>query len=361
MKKTAFSQFIRNHVRSISAKNRINFFRQMAILTRAGITLLGALQMLRRSAKGPLKRLIGDAIDLIEQGNDFSKIGKYYVTFFDRTIASMLRAGEQTGMLPEVMQQVFENLERSSAFRRKVRGAMMMPLLTLVIAVGVVFFLALYVIPQFAGFLDNMGAELPPITRFVVDFSNYIVAHWKDLLLYAGSGAGTYFALYALIRPFRYAMHHLFLRLPLIGPLILFTALSNFANSMAKLIGSGIGVVESLRIADEGVRLLPLRTVLKRASDTVLAGGNVSTAFEQSRLLPSIFTDLLIAGEQSGTLDDVFEQLAVIYREEADYKIGALQGAIQPVMTILIGGIVGVVAASLILGMVALWSKQGGG
>jgi type IV pilus assembly protein PilC len=185
MKKTPLGCFMRNNIRSISAKQRINFFRQMAILTKAGVTLLNSLHMLHRSSKGPIKRLIGDAIVLVEQGNDFSLIGKYYVKFFDRTIASMIRAGEQTGSLPEVMQQIFDNLTRSFAFKRKVQGAMMMPILTLLFAVGVVFFLSLYVIPQFAGFLENMGAELPPITRFVVDLSNYIVAHWKDLLIYA--------------------------------------------------------------------------------------------------------------------------------------------------------------------------------
>lgn len=352
---------MRNSVRSISPKQRINFFRQMAILTKAGVTLLSALQMLHRSAKGPLKRLIGDAIDLIEQGKDFSAIGHFYVKFFDRTIASMIRAGEQTGTLPQVMQQVFDNLTRAFAFKRKVRGAMMMPLITLIIAIGVIFFMALYVIPQFAGFLEGMGADLPPITRFVVDSSNYIIAEWKTLLINTASGVGGFLALYTLFKPFRFAMHHLFIRLPLIGPIMLFTVISDFSNSMAKLLGSGIGVVESLQVAGEGAWLLPFRTLLQKATETVTAGGNVSTPFEQSRLLPSIFSDLLIAGEQSGALDDVFGQLAIIYREEADYKISALQTAIQPIMTILIGGVVGLVAASLILGMVALWAKQGGG
>lgn len=359
MKTSGYAHFFRNTVRGIPARQRINFFRQMAILTRAGVTLLASLKMLHRSSKGALRRLIGDTIMLIEQGNDFSKISRYYVKFFDKTIASMIRAGEQSGNLPEVTQQIFENLARAHAFKRKIRGALMMPLFTFIFAIGVIFFLALYVIPQFVGFLESMGSELPAITRMVLDVSTFIIAYWKEILIYSGAGIAGFFTLYSVVRPFKFIMHHIFIRLPLIGPMMLYTVLTDFSNSMAKLLGSGIGVVDSMKIADEGVWLLPIRSVTRDAMATILAGGDMSTAFERASPVPSIYSDLLQAGEQSGALDDVFDQLAIIYREEAEYKISALQAMIQPVMTILIGGIVGIVAASLILGMVSLWAKQG--
>ncbi len=354
------SHFMRNHVRSISNKNRINFFRQMAILTRAGVGLLDALKMLHRSSKGPMKTMIGDTITLIEQGNDFSKISEYYVKFFDKTMSSMIRAGEQTGSLPETMQQLYENLKRSSEFSRKVKGAMTMPVITFVIAIGVLFFMALYVIPNFSGFLSAMGTDMPPLTQAVVDFSDYVINNWKNLLTYTIGGIVGFIALYSMVRPFKYMMHHVFIKTPLMGPIILYTSLSNFSNSMGKLVGTGIGVIDSIRVASEAGKLLPLNRVTERCIQIVTSGGDISTSFSQSNIVPSIYTDLLRAGELSGTLDHTFDQLAIIYREEADHKIATLQVMIQPIMTILIGGIVGVIAASLIMGMVALWAKQGG-
>ncbi|WP_321778166.1 type II secretion system F family protein [Sulfurimonas sp.] len=355
MKKTPLAHFIRNNVRSVSAKNRINFFRQMSILTHAGITLLDALKMMRRSAKGPIKQMVCDMIQLIEQGNELSKISEYYVKFYDRTIASMLKAGEETGTLPEVMQQIYINLQRSYKFKRKIKGAMIMPLATLIIAIGVIFFMALYVIPAFSTFLEGMGSGLPPLTKFVVDTSNIIIKEWENILIYSFGFIFSFITIYSVIKPFKYGMHYLFLYIPVIGPIILFSTLSNFSNNMSKLLGSGIGVIESITIANGSDGLLPFKKIVDKVVGNVISGRHMSVAFAQDRLIPPIFNDLVQAGEESGNLDDAFEHLAYIYQEETDYKVEILESMIQPVMTILIGVIVGVVAASLVLGMVSLW------
>ena len=359
MKKTAFAHFVRNNIRSVSSRNRINFFRQMAILTKAGISLLDALKMLGRSAKGPIKKLISDTIEIIEQGSDFSTIGKYYIKFFDKTMSSMIEAGENTGTLPGTMQQIFENLKRSSEFSRKIRGALVMPLATFILAIGVLFFMSLYVVPNFSTFLSSMGAELPPLTRGIVDFSDFVIAKWKDMLIYSVAVIGVFLILNTLIGSFRYLMHKIYLKIPLVGSIILYSTLSNFANAMAKLLGSGVGVADSIKIAKDTSNLLPFKRVVQKSIGVVMAGGDISTSFEKTSFIPSIFSDLLKSGEASGTLDHTFEQLSSIYREEVDYKASALQTAIQPIMTILIGGIVGVIAGGLIMGMVALWAQQG--
>lgn len=358
MKKTPLAHFIRNNVRSISTKNRINFFRQMSILTRAGITLLDALKMMKRSSRGTIKQMITDMIELIEQGSEFSKIGEYYVKFYDKTIFSMLQAGEQTGTLPDVMRQVYLNLQRTYKFNRKIKGAMIMPMITLVIAIGVIFFMALFVIPNFSGFLSGMGAELPPITQFVVDMSDFIIREWKNILLYSFIVVAIFAGLYLFVKPFRYGMHIVFVYTPVVGPIILFSTLANFSNSMSRLLGSGVGVLDSLRIVNSSDGFLPFQKIVSKSSATVTSGRNMSVAFANNRLIPSIFSDLMQAGEESGNMDDAFEQLSNIYQEETNYKIEILEAMIQPIMTLFIGGIVGVIAASLILGMVALWASQ---
>ena len=359
MKKTAFAHFMRNNVRSISPKNRINFFRQMAILTKAGVSLLDTLKLLKKSARGHLKQLVTDIVENIEQGNNFSTIGKYYVKFFDKTMLSMIKAGENSGTLPDSMQQIYENLKRSSEFSRKIKGAMIMPIITFVLAIGVVFFMALHVIPSFSEFLSSMGADMPALTQAIVTFSDFVIAKWKNILTYSIVVIVTFMAAYKFIIPFKNMMHHIFLKTPLIGPIILYSTLSNFSNSMSRLLGSGVGVIDSIQISNESSKLLPLRKVVNRAIKIVTSGGDISTSFYEARFIPPIFCDLLKSGEMSGTLDNTFKHLSEIYREEADHKVSALQVAIQPIMTILIGGIVGVVAGGLILGMVALWAGQG--
>lgn len=359
MKNTQFEHFLRNYIRSVSTKDKINFFRQMAILTSAGVTFLDSLRMLRKSARGQMKNIIGDTVVLIEQGKDFSSIGKYYIKFFDRTMLSMIKAAETSGTLPETMQQIYENLKRYSEFARKIKGAMFMPVITLVLAIGVLFYMAIKVIPTFSAFLGSMGKKLPPLTVSVIDFSNFIVEKWRDILMYSSISIGIFFIVYTYIAPIRSIIHHIILRTPLIGPVVLYFSLSSFANSMAKLINSGVGIVESMTIAAEGAKLMPLKEIFERAIKTITVGGNVSTSFEQSKLIPPVFSDLLKSGEMSGTLDKTLIQLSDIYKEEADNRVSILQTAIQPIMTILIGFIVGVIAAALVMGMVSLWAKQG--
>lgn len=357
MKKTALHNFIRNNVRGISAKNKINFFRQMSILTRAGITLLASLKILYRSSRGSIKQMIADTIELIEQGSNFSEISLYYVKFFDITMTSMIKAGEETGNLPIVMQQIYENLKRKQEIKKKVIGAMIMPTMTFFMAVGVIFFLSMFVIPKFSSFLSSMGAKLPPITLFVLEVSGYILKNWKMLLTNSAISLVVFFILYHFFPVFRNIIHHIFIKMPLVGSILIYTSIANFANSMSKLISSGVPLVDSLEIAKQGLWLLPLKSTVAKSSKIVLSGGDVSMAYLDDRILPPTVGDLIKAGEESGTLDSTFEQIAIIGNEEADYKIGILQAAIQPIMTVLVGGIVGVVAASLILGMVSLWAR----
>lgn len=359
MKNSGFDHFFRNHVGSISSKKRINFFRQMGILTRAGIPLLQSLKMLHKSAKGGMKNLLRDSMELIEQGESFSSIGNYYTIFFDKTTLSMMSAGEESGNLSDILKEIYINLEKKERFKRKIRGALMMPMFTLIFAIGVIFFMALSVIPAFTKFLESMGSKLPPITQSVLDMSAFIITYWKDMLTYAGITIVTVVIIYKLFKPVRYGLDYVLMYSPLIGPIALFSSLSNFSNSMEKLIGSGVGLVESLEISNEGVGLLPFKTVINKVSDSIISGGRVYEPFEEKRFIPVIYADLLYAGEESGNLDDSFGQLAMIYEEEADLKISTLQAAISPIMTIFIGGIVGYVATSLILGMVSLWGDIG--
>ncbi len=360
MKQNKLSHFYRNHVRSISEKQKINFFRQLGILTTAGVPILKALKLLHRSQKGQSKKLIGSTIDLIEQGEDFSSIGRYYTSFFDQAVLAMIVAGENSGNLPAIFEQIYETLQKKADFKRKIKGAMIMPVLTFVFAIGVIFFMALYVIPKFSGFLKGMGKDLPKLTQIVLDVSNFIVMYWKEIATYSGSAIAMMIVLYMLLKPLRIAMAYVLIFSPLVGPIALYSALTNFSSIMAKLIKSGVGIVESITIAGKGIRLLPLKIVIDASVQKVIKGGNFSKAFEESKIVPLIFSDLLRAGEESGNMDNALEQIAKIYREEADHKIAALQTAIQPIMTLLIGGLVGIVAASLILGMVAMWAVQGG-
>ena len=357
MRAQGFEHFVRNRLRAIPIKVKLNFFRQIGMLTGAGIPILKTLKMLHKSAKSNMKALLKNAIDLIEQGNDFSKIGLYYPSFFDKTTIAMIKAGEQSGNLPEVFKQIFINLEKKDKFKSKIKGALKMPLFTLIFAIGVVFFMAIKVIPEFAKFLGSMGADLPPLTKMVLDISNYLIETWQDILIYSGAGLATIIVLYITIKPIRYALDYILIYIPLIGGISLFGNLASFSNTMAKLIGSGVGLTDSLKISKEGVTLLPLAKVINDAIDTIVAGGEFSQSFIAKKFIPDIYSDLLQAGEEGGNLDETLTQLTLIYEEETDIRIASLQSSIQPIMTIFIGLLVGTIAASLILGMVSLYSQ----
>jgi len=358
---SVWGSFKRNHLRSINEKRRINFFRQMGLLTGSGIPFVRALQLQRKSAKGALRPMLTEVIARLEEGSSISAAVALYHKFFDPFVRSMIKAGEESGMLPDILKRLSEILKERAAFRRKIVGALAMPLLTLVFAVGVVLFLGLYVIPNFAGLLSGVGADLPPLTQFVLDVSNYLAEHWKELLSNVFTGLAVAVALYKTLKPVRYLVHHALLRIPIVGEIILYSALSQFAAMFGILLKSGVDVVESLNIAKKSIKSLPLLKVVDRSITVILQGGNISSVYLSSRIIPPVFSELLESAEESGGMDEVLPELAAIYKEEADYKIGVLGASIQPIMTILIGGIVGLVAASLILGMIAMWASQGGG
>ncbi|HEO98173.1 MAG TPA: type II secretion system F family protein [Epsilonproteobacteria bacterium] len=360
MQTKGWAHFYRNHVRSIPKKNKLNFFRQMGILTGSGIPLLRALMMLQKSSRGPMKSLLTDAIRSIEEGSDFSEIGKYYTSFFDKTTRAMIVAGENSGTLPQVFKEVYTMLDKKEKFKRSIKGAMAMPIFSVIFALGVVFFMALKVIPSFTKFLSSVGAELPGITKSVLVFSDFMMAHWKDILIYGFGFIAGFVVLYKMIKGFKYAMDYLFLQMPLVGPIILYGTLANFSGSMQKLFGSGVGLLDGLRISNEGINSLPIKRVILQTQESIIAGSSMYQHFESSKVIPVIYADLLYAGEESGSIDEAFAQLAQIYEEETDIKIATLKGAIGPVMTLVIGGMVGYIATALILGMVSMWSATGG-
>ena len=356
-----WGNFKRNHLRSINEKRRINFFRQMGLLTGSGIPFVRALQLQRKSAKGALRPMLSEVIERLEEGSSITASVSLYHKFFDPFVRSMIKVGEESGMLPDILRRLSEILKERAAFKRKIVGALAMPLLTLVFAVGVVLFLGLYVIPNFAGLLAGVGADLPPLTQFVLDVSNYLVAKWKDILTNFFAVLAFVVVLHKTLKPVRYLADSTLLRIPVVGEIILYSALSQFAAMFGVLLKSGVDVVEALNIAKKSINSLPLLKVVDRSITVIVQGGSISGAYLSSRIIPPVFSELLESAEESGAMDKVLPELAGIYKEEADYKIGVLGASIQPVMTILIGGVVGVVAASLILGMIAMWSSQGGG
>jgi type IV pilus assembly protein PilC len=332
----------------------------MGILTGSGIPLLRSLEMLGKSSKGPMKSLLRDAIQLIEEGSDFSEIAKYYPSFFDKTTRAMIAAGENSGTLPAVFKEIYTMLDKKEKFKRSIKGAMAMPIFSMIFALGVVFFMALKVIPAFTKFLSSVGAELPGITKSVLVFSDFMTAHWQDILIYSVGFMAVFVLLYKMISGFKYWMDYLFLQIPLVGHIILYGTLATFSSSMQKLFGSGVGLLDGLKISNEGVNSLPIKQTILQTQESIIAGGSMYHNFENSKVIPVIYADLLYAGEESGSVDEAFKQLAEIYEEETDIKIAALKGAISPIMTLVIGGMVGYIATALILGMVSMWSATGG-
>jgi type IV pilus assembly protein PilC len=357
---SVWGNFKRNHLRSINEKRRINFFRQMGLLTGSGIPFVRALKLQHKSARGALKPMLTEVIGRLENGASISEAVELYHKFFDTFVRSMIKAGEESGMISDILKRLAEILKERAAFKRKIVGALAMPLLTLTFAIGVVMFLGLYVIPNFAGLLAGVGADLPPVTQFVLDVSNYLVEEWKTLLQRTAGVIAGLVVLYKLFRPLRYVFNLALLKTPVVGSVILFSSLSQFAAMFGILLRSGVDVVEALNIAKRGIHSLPLLAVIDRSITLIVQGGNISTAYMQSGLIPPVFSELLESAEESGSMDRVLTELAEIYKEESDYMIGVLGASIQPIMTILIGGIVGLVAASLVLGMIAMWSSQGG-
>lgn len=330
----------------------VAFTRQLSAMIGAGVPLLRAISSIEKHAEDKaLKKILGTVVKDVEGGMQLGDaLGKHPDTFNDIYI-NMVKAGESAGILDDILKRLAAQLEKSTAIRKKIKSAMTYPMVLIFIAVGAFFGLMLFVVPQIGTILTDLGgpdAELPGITKAMLGISHVLTTYWYIIIPVL---AGLIFALMRYMKTpvGRRQFHTLILKIPGIKTIIMKTCVARFARTFSALMGAGVAVLEALDVTSRAVGNVLFEDVLKQAGVEVKNGKSLSSVIEKSELFPSIVSQMLSVGEETGQTDTVLLKVADFYEEEVDLAIAGISSIIEPAMIVMMGGMVGVIAASVMM------------
>ncbi|MET0089850.1 MAG: type II secretion system F family protein [Candidatus Thiodiazotropha sp.] len=327
--------------RKVRLMDLLVFFRQLAMMLRAGHTVVQALQSLTPMlARYRLRSSVERMAQQIQAGAGFSS-AIAQETVFPEVIPRLIESGEMTGELDEVMARIADDLDRAIEIRRKLVASLTYPVIVIVASIAVILFLVLGVVPKFATFLEGKGTDLPPSTQMLMDISAFI----SDYGLWLGSGISL--ALFLVLAayttaPGKLAIDRGLLRVPLVGGSITAAAMARSGWTLSMMINSGLTLLDAVRLTAIVNANAVLRQSFERAGESLLQGRNLAVCLRE-RGIPPMMVHLASVGEQSGELGSVMAELAEFYHKELDARIKQLTGMIEPLLTLLVGGLVGFV------------------
>lgn len=333
------------------------FTRELSAMVGAGVPLLRALNSLHDHAESPtLKKVLVSVIKDVEGGAPLADaIAKYPNTFSD-VYVNMVRAGEAAGILDDILKRLAFQQEKNATIRKKIKSAMTYPMVLVGITILAFFGLMLFVIPQIGKVLTDLGgedAQLPALTQMMLGISQAFINLWY--IIFPLLVAGVFLFLRWLRTPTGKGMLHSFvLHVPGLKTIIMKVAIARFSRTFSALIGAGVPVLEALDVTARAVGNVVYEKALTDAAKAVENGDTLSSVIEQNKLFPAIVPQMLSVGEETGQTDTILVKVADFYEEEVDVAIDGLSSIIEPVMIVFMGGMVGVIAASVMMPIASL-------
>jgi len=327
---------------------KVTFAKHMSLMIKAGLPIDEAVRVLADQAQGRFRKALMGVLAAVEGGRQLSEGFAQYPNIFSELFIATVRAGESSGTLEQSLDDLAVQLNKSYDLQRKIRGAMIYPVLVLVAAAGIGMGLSLFVLPRIIGLFDSITVELPLATRMMIGFSRFMVAHGGPFTaaVIVGVFALVQFLGWKPIRPFSHAV---LLKAPVFGSLARNFNLAMFSRTMATLLKSGITIGDAFEITSNTLRNARYKRALLRVKQGTETGVPASTVLEEfPKLFPSIVTRMLAVGERSGKLEETFQYLAEFYEDEVDVTTKNLSTVLEPILLIFIGLTVAYIAIAII-------------
>jgi type IV pilus assembly protein PilC len=326
----------------VKRQDLINFCFHLEQLSSAGVPIVEGLADLRDSVENlRFREVVSGLIESIEGGKSLSQSLAEYPEVFSKVFTSLVRSGEQTGKLSEVLKSLTEQLKWDDELAAQTKKLLMYPIFVGGIVVLVTFFLMIYLVPQMTGFIRNMGQEIPLQTQILIWVSSFFVGYWWAIL---AAPFALWFGMKWAARAnpaVEYSLDDWKLRVPLLGPILRKIILSRFASSFAMMYSSGITVLDAIRSSEEIVGNRPLENALRTAGQQIAEGKNLTAAFTDVGLFPPLVIRMLKIGENTGALDTALLNVSYFYNREVRESIARVQAMIEPAMTLILGAILG--------------------
>lgn len=335
--------------KSVPAKELQIFTRQLSTLLGSGIPILQSLEVLSQSQRSPgmsiaMKAMIND----INQGRRFGEAMAEHPLVFDRFYVNMVKAGEESGNIDAILLRLAAYIEKAVKLKSQVKGALVYPIAILVVAFVVVAGLLVFVIPKFETVFASSGQELPGLTKMVVSMSKVFISYWWMII--GGIVGGVFLAInYYRTDDGKKTIDSVLIDLPYMGDLIQKSAVARFTRTLATLLGSGVSIMEALEISSKVTGNHVIENALLRAREAISEGKSLTVPLSKEKYIPQMVTQMIGVGEQTGNIDAMLNKVADFYEDEVDVAVGALTSIMEPLLMVVLGGIVAVMVIAMYL------------
>jgi type IV pilus assembly protein PilC len=333
----------------VQPKELVIFIRQFATMIDAGLPLVQCLEILGAQGDNPtLNKVLKDVKNHVEQGSTFSDALAKHPKVFDELFTSLIRAGEMGGILDTILGRLAVYIEKNVKLKRQVKGALTYPLSTFAIALAVCGVLLGWVVPTFEQMFKDFGGELPKMTAFVIGISNGFVTMAPILALVIGGivWGCTYTYRHPKTKPY---WHSMMLKIPILGPVMRKIAVARFTRTLGTLLASGVPILDALEVVATSAGNVIVERAIRFSGDKIREGRTMAEPLAETGVFPPMVVQMIGVGEQTGALDQMLNKIADFYEEEVDVAVAAMTSLIEPIMMVVVGGMVGFLLISMYL------------
>ena len=351
---------IQTSLASVSVKDKAVFSRQFAALVNAGVAIVRCLGVLSEQCTNPkLKKALLEISADVQQGVNLSEAMRKHPQCFDALYVSMVQAGEVGGVLDEVLNRLSKLLEDVARLQNQIKAALSYPVVVGCLALAIFVGMTVFLIPIFANIFQDLGTELPPLTQFMLWISG-ILRSWKVLIPVVLFVVGSFFyKQYYKTRIGRETIDRISLKVPLFGDLIQKSAVARFSRTFGSLTRSGVPILTALEIVRDTAGNQIIANAVDASRRDIQQGGMISTALQKEQVFPIMAIQMISIGEETGELDQMLMKVADFYEDEVEQAVKALTSILEPIMIVVLGGMVGTILLSMYLPMFKVFDTLG--
>lgn len=341
----------------VKTKELAIFCRQFVSISKAGVPIIQNMQLLSEQTENKLlANAIKEIVTDIEKGETLTSAMEKHKKVFPNLLITTVGAGEASGNLDMAFERMAVQLEKTALVEDMIKKAMVYPIIVLIVAIGVVGVMLIVVIPSYTDMFDQLGTELPAITQMVVDMSDFVIAKWY-LIIAVVAAVIIFFRWFQGTAVGQMTLGRLQMKLPIVGDLTQKKACSNLSRTMSTLFASGVSIVDSIDITARTMDNILYKNALTETKDAVIAGQPMSLALENTKMFPPMMYHMIRIGEESGSTDEMLEKLAEYYDQEVEAATAALMAAMEPLIIIVLAGVVGFLIAAIMSPMMTMYES----
>lgn len=332
----------------VSFNDIVNLTRQLAIMLNAGLTIVDSFEILEKQIeKESLQKVVADIDRKVKSGTTLSSALSAYPQYFPNLYISLVKSGEASGKLSEILLRLSETLEKQREFKGKLKGALIYPVIVIIAMVSVMFIMIAFVVPKLLNLYKDFNIELPFTTQILIAISSFSSQFWPFILM-AVFGAGFLIRSYFKTKQGKYAFDSIMLRMPIIGEVVKMAALVDSTRILSILVASGVNILDGLQIIIQTTNNAVYQESFENIYKSVEKGQSLGNSLAQEKIFPPIFVQMSIVGENTGHLDDTLLRLSRYFELESELAIKAMTTLIEPAILIVLGLGVGFIVISVI-------------